>query len=486
MPITQGVYTIGGGDANYPGIAGLDDFFSAIGGLSGDLEGVVTGDVNWTTTVEKNWGGHTFTLRNAIDHRGNFNVGPVITISGVGGVIHTSSANAGNHAILDGLHFADNKIAVSSLSNGGAFNYLKVTIRNCLFEDCDVWFVLWAPAYFYNNKLYDSWCNIYTNKDVEAIFENNSVYHSPAINSAAFVIRPWSLPSADYYYAVFRNNAAYVRGLSAFDYTEGMGSHPWGFNNYTSTVVWSMWHTGSTGNVGGIDSNVFSSIAILDIDFLDIDRESFLYGVGDTNIGVFNTEDIAGNPRPNNLGLVSVGAYEPLTSEFPNMIIDSGAVYKNYGLDDEILIGATRGGNKFGIDTKIEDLGYDGRGNNVQGAKRITSVQPYIEANVIEVSGDLIQMALPASAVSAGATHDTVIRTLQLALSDYCDNITIVGEVWGKNYPVVCIVKNALCISDFELSNADKSEAVIALRFIGHFDPDDLDAEPWEIRYPRE
>jgi len=36
------------------------------------------------------------------------------------------------------------------------------------------------------------------------------------------------------------------------------------------------------------------------------------------------------------------------------------------------------------------------------------------------------------------------------------------------------------------LSLSDNDEAVNKIKFIGHFDPDDLDAEPWLIRFPND
>ena len=198
------------------------------------------------------------------------------------------------------------------------------------------------------------------------------------------------------------------------------------------------------------------------------------------------TTDIAGLaiPYSSNYPIGCHVSYVAPAATFPEMIIDSGAVYKNYGLDDEQLIGATRGGNRFGVDQIIEDMGYDGRGKHVKGGRRIVSVQPYIEANVIEVSPELIADALPASTRKHYSTYNEIKRALQIALADYCDNVAIVGEVLGKNAPIVCIIKNALCVSNFDMQNADGDEAVLTLKFAGHFDEDDLDTDPWEIRYP--
>jgi hypothetical protein len=67
-----------------------------------------------------------------------------------------------------------------------------------------------------------------------------------------------------------------------------------------------------TGKVTGITSADFLSVDPASADFLKINTASKLYGVGSTDILSENTSDIEGNPRPNALGLVSIGCYEPV------------------------------------------------------------------------------------------------------------------------------------------------------------------------------
>lgn len=78
----------------------------------------------------------------------------------------------------------------------------------------------------------------------------------------------------------------------------------------------------------------------------------------------------------------------------------------------------------------------------------------------------------------------TVITGGEIEDSDYIDNVAIVGNVSGKSKPVICMAKNALADTGFSLATAPRDEAVPAIIFTGHYDPDDLDAEPWEIRWP--
>lgn len=78
----------------------------------------------------------------------------------------------------------------------------------------------------------------------------------------------------------------------------------------------------------------------------------------------------------------------------------------------------------------------------------------------------------------------TTITGGEIEDSDYIDNVAIVGNVSGKSKPVICMVKNALADAGFSLATAPRDEAVPSIVFTGHYDPDDLDTEPWEIRWP--
>lgn len=174
------------------------------------------------------------------------------------------------------------------------------------------------------------------------------------------------------------------------------------------------------------------------------------------------------------------------------IIVDSGAVYFNYGLATERLLGATRGGNSFTIETDVREVEADGAKGPVKGLRRPISIVATINANMLEFTAQNLLAALPgAVAVDIMSTdttpvklYDSITRQASIADDDYFENIALVGEVSGSNRPVICILKNALHTGNLEMSTTERDEMVSELVFTGHFDPADLDAEPWEIRYP--
>jgi hypothetical protein len=183
--------------------------------------------------------------------------------------------------------------------------------------------------------------------------------------------------------------------------------------------------------------------------------------------------------------------YHGLTNEtYKRFVVDAGAVYKNYGETDEALIGATRDGNTFTIEQEIKEIAVDGQKGPVKGLRRVTRVVARITANFVEFTTDILKLALPGSTVEdypeEEPTHDEIKRALQIALSDYCDNIALVGNKSGTDEPIICGIKNALADGNFEVSESDGEEATISIQFTAHFDPEDLDEEPWFIRNPKE
>lgn len=90
-----------------------------------------------------------------------------------------------------------------------------------------------------------------------------------------------------------------------------------------------------------------------------------------------------------------------LSDKTPDRIfVDAGAVYLNYGLPSERLLGATRGGNELNLNREIRDIEVDGVRGSVKGLRRRTVCRPQITCNLIELSLDNLLKAI------AGANQD--------------------------------------------------------------------------------
>ena len=196
---------------------------------------------------------------------------------------------------------------------------------------------------------------------------------------------------------------------------------------------------------------------------------------------------------------------------YQKLILDAGVVYADYGISGKqaTILGATRGGSEFNVETEYKQVEVDGAPGPVVGDQRIVSVTATLTANFIEMSRQLLAMAVPGVETvgnsaqintpmnnpydEAGILIDNVNyyeikRKLEKTLPNfrYFDNIVIAAELSGSKRPVICGIKNAIANSNLQLSFADKDESVLAITFRGSFDPNDLTEEPWFIRYPED
>lgn len=173
------------------------------------------------------------------------------------------------------------------------------------------------------------------------------------------------------------------------------------------------------------------------------------------------------------------------TETTKHFVIDAGAVFVNYGEPDERLLGATSGGNSFTVEQEIRVIEIDGVRGPLKGARRIVSVSPRLTVNLLEMTAENIALALAGSSITDETDHDSITREGSIVAADYVKNVALVGDISGTSDPIVIIVENALSDGEFSIEATDREEATVELQFTGHFDPADLDHEPWEIRFPK-
>ena len=85
-------------------------------------------------------------------------------------------------------------------------------------------------------------------------------------------------------------------------------------------------------------------------------------------------------------------SYSPTTGD--NLLIDSGRLYRDYGLATECAISATSTGNEFDIITKFRDVKVDGLKSVQKGLRLIESVEVNLKVNLLEFTTQTLTMAL--------------------------------------------------------------------------------------------
>jgi hypothetical protein len=178
-------------------------------------------------------------------------------------------------------------------------------------------------------------------------------------------------------------------------------------------------------------------------------------------------------------------------------VIDAGAVYLNLGEAEERLLGATRGGNEFTIDQDIKLIEIDGVKGATMGARRIVESNATLKVNLLELTTENIMLAIAGADATdytdpsiepapATASHDRIRRTRNLSDMDFVKSISVVGKISGSAENIIVTIYNALSDDSFELAFEDREEGVLEITFTAHYDPENVEEEPWSIDFPKE
>ena len=136
---------------------------------------------------------------------------------------------------------------------------------------------------------------------------------------------------------------------------------------------------------------------------------------------------------------------------------------------------------------RLRRIEVDGIKGAVAGMQVIDEWVVSIVANVLEVTKDGLAKALAASEIDTESNekYDIIKAKNYIDITDYISNITWVGKLSGTEEPVIIQVYNAINIQGLTLQTQDKNEAVIAMKFTGHYGADELDNPPFAIYYPK-
>jgi len=169
---------------------------------------------------------------------------------------------------------------------------------------------------------------------------------------------------------------------------------------------------------------------------------------------------------------------------YDQFVLDSGAVYYNFTsvADPGILLGATRGGITFNRKPKYKELKFEGEPGKVVGSKHLMEYEVSVEANIVTLNTENLALAIPNA--TSTKTDDLVTLTegeWDAEAVHKLDNIAVIAEMSGFDDPVIIVINNPLCETDFDLSLKDKSEAVCKWKFFAYQTESNLDESPWKI-----
>lgn len=172
-----------------------------------------------------------------------------------------------------------------------------------------------------------------------------------------------------------------------------------------------------------------------------------------------------------------------------NLQLNAGVLLTKYtkgtDIEEDDIIGATRGGGSFTAVPTVHQAAIDGAPTYTKGLERVDDWVITLNATMVELNDDAVSRALGVGVVKTGGdTADTVFtvkRTVNDA--DYKDLYWVGDLSNGQN--VVIKIKNALNTSGLNLTFSDRGEGTYALALIGHFTTKDLDTAPFELTIER-
>lgn len=170
-----------------------------------------------------------------------------------------------------------------------------------------------------------------------------------------------------------------------------------------------------------------------------------------------------------------------------HLLLDAGAVYKNFGLPNQAIVGATSGGNEFDAKAKIRQIAVDGvKSANAKGLEVVDSITTTLKCSFLEVTKEILAAALIATIdTTTDPDYDIITGKTVISDSDYIENLAWVGTLSGSNKPVIILIENALCLDGLQLKTQDSKDNVLDVTFTAHADPSNPQALPYKIYYPK-
>lgn len=182
-----------------------------------------------------------------------------------------------------------------------------------------------------------------------------------------------------------------------------------------------------------------------------------------------------------------------------HLLLDAGAFFKDFIVGTDTyetavaagkLLGATNGGGEFTAVATYRSIVVDGAIGDIKGLTDIDRWDIALKVNVIEVTKENLAAGLGAVVIDNEGDENYSILTGRGYVddTDYITNVTWVGCLSGETKPVIIQVYNAINKDGLTVTMADKGNSVLALKFVGHYDPTDTGASaepPFRIFYPK-
>lgn len=149
----------------------------------------------------------------------------------------------------------------------------------------------------------------------------------------------------------------------------------------------------------------------------------------------------------------------------PNvMYLGAGAVYFNWGLEDEVYVGATKGGSDFSDNAEFRQTEYDGNYFPGMGEEYMTKMMPQLTIKSLTLAKEnLLKFYGGMKEDNSEVGKTRLYRTFDMCGS-YIKNIAFVGVTassCGAERYILVVLKNVLGINPFTIPATGKEEEIV-------------------------
>lgn len=170
-----------------------------------------------------------------------------------------------------------------------------------------------------------------------------------------------------------------------------------------------------------------------------------------------------------------------------NLMIGPGAIFKGFKSPADVgdLLGATKGGNTIKLETEWHVAEIDGTLGPLMGGRWLTSANAQLESNLIEMTKETFLLKYPSFETSVlDADYTKIAHGGNIGPTSY-DTIAVIGEITGKDLPIIFVLENAAAVDSVEIPLGDgKDDIVLQVTWEGHYDPTEPTRIPFYILYP--
>lgn len=174
------------------------------------------------------------------------------------------------------------------------------------------------------------------------------------------------------------------------------------------------------------------------------------------------------------MGLVNLS-----NNDIQKIQIDEGIVVVNYGEDDQVVLGPTRGGAEFTATPSIRDIEFDGRKGKSKGLQIKDGEDVSLKVTCLCCSLDKLKLAIPGAAITQSRLAPGEFGVIDQ--TSYLKNVALVTKMLDGTFTMIK-VDNPMHEGAFTYKGVSKNENEHNIEFLGHYDPTNANEECiWEI-----